>query len=356
MDKIKRLFKPIRQSQYDFDEPKVKAQLLKLFSDNTVCHLSHPFGDVIGAENFYAKCLAPLFHSMPDLERRDQIVISGVTDQEDHWIGCCGFYNGTFLKPFLNIPPTGHLAHMRFHEFYRFEGNKIVELQSIWDIPELMLQANAWPMAPSLGKEWCVPGPATMDGLVEETRPVTESQKALKIVLNMADDMKRHPSEGGPEVMKMEKYWHPKMNWYGPSGIGTGRGINGFRHWHQIPFLNGVPDRGKTTTYNDKHGWGDQISYHFFADGNFVAVTGWPNMVQTLSNDGWMGIAPINKSIKLRSLDFWRLENGKIRENWVLVDLLDIYAQIGVDVFSRLAEFNKSRNYLGNRHYVGNTF
>ena len=192
MDKIKRLFKPIRQSQYDFDEPKVKAQLLKLFSDNTVCHLSHPFGDVIGPENFYTKCLAPLFHSMPDLERRDHIVISGVTDQGDHWIGCCGFYNGTFLKPFLNIPPTGHLAHMRFHEFYRFEGNKIVELQSIWDIPELMFQANAWPMAPSLGKEWCVPGPATMDGLVDETRPVGESQKALKIVLNMANDMKRH--------------------------------------------------------------------------------------------------------------------------------------------------------------------
>jgi hypothetical protein len=117
-----------------------------------------------------------------------------------------------------------------------------------------------------------------------------------------------------------------------------------------------MPDRGKTTTYNDKHGWGDQISYHFFADGNFVAVTGWPNMIQTLSHDGWMGIAPVNKSIKLRSLDFWRLENDKIRENWVLVDLLDIYAQIGVDVFSRLAEFNKSRNYLGNRDYVGNTF
>ena len=356
MSTIKVLFKPLRLSQYNFDEINVKNQIHALFDESALCHLTYPFGDVIGPDKFYETSIGPLFNSMPDLERRDHIVISGVTDQGDQWIGCCGFYAGTFLYPFLDIPPTGHLAHMRFHEFYRFKKNKIVEVQSIWDIPELMLQANAWPMAPSLGKEWCVPGPATMDGIKEENSAATTSKNSLKVVLNMANAMKKHPSEGGPEIMEMEKYWHPRMNWYGPSGIGTGRGISGFRNWHQIPFLNGMPDRGTTTEYNDKSGWGDEISFHFFADGNYVAVTGWPNMSQTLSHDGWLGIAPVKKNVKLRSLDFWRLENGKIRENWVLVDLLDIYSQIGVDVFSRLAEFNKSRNFLGNQNYVGNIF
>ena len=46
---------------------------------------------------------------------------------------------------------------------------------------------------------------------------------------------------------------------------------------------------------------------------------------------------------RIRCFDFWRLEDGLIRENWVLVDLLDLYAQIGVDVFARLREFNKAR-------------
>ena len=46
----------------------------------------------------------------------------------------------------------------------------------------------------------------------------------------------------------------------------------------------------------------------------------------------------------MRSLDFWRLEGGLIRENWVMVDLLHMYDQIGVDVFARLREFNKARN------------
>jgi hypothetical protein len=40
---------------------------------------------------------------------------------------------------------------MRFHEFYQIEQEKVVKMQILWDIPEIMMQANAWPMAPSLG-------------------------------------------------------------------------------------------------------------------------------------------------------------------------------------------------------------
>ena len=61
----------------------------------------------------------------------------------------------------------------------------------------------------------------------------------------------------------------------------------------------------------------------------------------TVTEDGWLGIAPSGKEITMRSLDFWRCENGVIRENWVLVDILDIYSQLGVDVFVRLREMNK---------------
>jgi hypothetical protein len=61
-------------------------------------------------------------------------------------------------------------------------------------------------------------------------------------------------------------------------------------------------------------------------------------MAQTLKGDGWLGIAPTNQKITLRSLDFWRLEAGRIRENWVLVDLLDIWSQIGVDVIGRMRQ------------------
>jgi len=65
--------------------------------------------------------------------------------------------------------------------------------------------------------------------------------------------------------------------------------------------------------------------------------------MQTLSAGDWMGIAPSGRRVALRSLDFWRLEAGRIRENWVLIDLLHVYDQIGVDVFARMREFNKAR-------------
>lgn len=46
---------------------------------------------------------------------------------------------------------------MRFHEFYCIVKGKVVEIQTLWDITEVILQAGAWPMAPSLGREWHVP-------------------------------------------------------------------------------------------------------------------------------------------------------------------------------------------------------
>ena len=143
-------------------------------------------------------------------------------------------------------------------------------------------------MAPSLGREWHVPGPATQDGLVEG--PVRDDEAAsmetCRTIITMLEHMKRHPSQGGPEVMEMEHFWHERMSWYGPSGIGTGRGIKGFRDWHQIPFLNGMPDRGRYV---------DEITYHFFGDGHYAAVTGWPDMIQTVTDDGWLGIAPFGQ-------------------------------------------------------------
>ena len=33
-----------------------------------------------------------------------------------------------------------------------------------------------------------------------------------------------------------------------------------------------MPDRGQYV---------DEITYHFYGDGDYVAVTGWPNMIQT---------------------------------------------------------------------------
>ena len=324
----------LRAAQYDWEEASVLAALAAVSAPDALFRLAFPFGDMAGTRAFFDKALTPLKAAWPDLERRDMIVISGEDQDDAEWVGCAGHFIGSFKNPFLDIPPTGHLAHMRFHEFYRIENGRIVEMQALWDIPEVMIQAGAWPMVPSLGREFCIPGPASGDGIFRDARDPARSKASQQLIIEMLEHMKRHPSQGGPEVMEMPRFWHPRMNWYGPAGIGTGRGIDGFRNWHQIPFLNGMPDRGSRV---------DEITYHFFGDNDYAAVTGWPDMIQTISHDGWLGIPPLGQEISMRSLDFWRLENGLIRENWVMVDLLDMYDQIGVDVFARMREFTKAR-------------
>jgi len=333
---LKTLFHDYRKATENYDTDRVGKALNALIHPEAQVKLCHPFGTHVGPNALYT-VLAPLHKAMPDLERRDMIVLAGTSPEGQDWVGCMGNYMGTFTQAFLDIPPTGHLAHMRYHEFFHVKDGRVVEMQAIWDIPELMMQANAWPMAPQLGKYLCTPAPMSGDGLTVSG----DGQATLDHVINMLTDLCKFPSNPDPKVMELEKYWHPRFNWYGPAGIGTGRGISGFRNWHQIPFLGGMPDR-KLDDAGD-------LSSHWFGQGAYVCETGWPNMRLTITDDGWMGIAPSGKEVLLRSLDFWRREvggdkDGLIRENWVLVDILDMYAQIGVDVLGRMREFNKARN------------
>lgn len=337
-DKLKLLLQPLLTAQHNADLAGMSEALGSLCAEDVLFRWCHPFGDHVGVGSFLSATYEPLLAAMPDLERRDWIVMAGRTEHGGEWVGCGGHYFGTLVAPFLDIPPSGHLATMRFHEFYRFEDGMIVEAQAIWDIPELMLQANAWPLSPSLGREMTIPGPMTQDGLRIRDRDGANGEAACDLIKDMLTAMKRHPREP-VKAMELEQFWHPRMNWYGPAGIGTGRGIAGFRNWHQIPFLAAMPDRGQYL---------DQVTYHFFGEGDYVGVTGWPNMIQTITQPGWLGIAPSGQKIEMRSLDFWRLEQcedgrKRIRENWVLVDLLSMYDQIGIDVFGRMREFNKAR-------------
>ena len=344
----KERIRPLRKALYDFTPAGVRREIEALFAPDAAIHLAHPFETLAGTAGLMEQAFMPLYRAFPDLERRDYLVMAGVAaaDNDDSdsycdsdWVGCCGYYTGTFMAPFLDIPPTGHQASMRFHEFYRFEDGKVVEMQSLWDIPEVMMQAGVWPMSPSMGREWLVPGPASADGLFLPAWSKDTADASVQVVLDMLSGLGKFATSGAA-AMELDKFWHPHFSWYGPSGIGTGRGISGFRNWHQIPFLAGMPDRGS--------GPGQK---YFFGDNDYVGVTAWPGMAMTVSGDGFLGIVPADKKITMRSLYFWRCENGLIRENWVLVDLLHVYNQLGVDVLARMRAMTSANPYGPNRGF-----
>lgn len=324
---------PLRAALYDIDPARLRQQLAAVFAPDCKIQLASPFEHIAGPAELHERVYAPLLRAIPDLERRDFIVMAGHSPGHwsGDWVGCGGHYLGVFEQPWLDIPPTQHLVSMRYHEFFRFVDGVIVEMQALWDIPAVMMQADAWPLSPSLAPDWSIiPGPASNDGIISAPHNPEKAATSVQLVMQMLKALRNSPK--GVAAMELDRYWHPKMMWYGPAGIGSMRRISGFRHWHQTPFLKAMPDR-----------FAFLENGVMFGDEEYVGFTAWPGGQSTLVGDGWLGIAPSGQKLTRRSLDFWRCEAGMVRENWVLVDLLHIYDQLGVHVFERMRELTIAR-------------
>ncbi len=202
----------------DCDAAAMEAAIGAAIAPDAPVHLCHPIGSSTGPEGFVGAALGPLWAAWPDVERRVDISITG-TDGHGHvWRGQAGHYAGRASGPFMGIPATGRLAFLRFAEFFRIEDGVAVEVQAIWDLPDLMMQAGVWPMGPALGRTGLVPAPMTQDGL----EPAGDGAHALKVVGDMLDRL--HLSPQGEAAMELPRAWHPRCSWYGPGGIGDGAG------------------------------------------------------------------------------------------------------------------------------------
>ena len=199
----KQLISKFRATLYDCDTVALRNCLHELFAPNCEVHLAFPFEDLAGPAGLFEQAYRPLLTAIPDLERRDSIVMAGQASG-DKWVGCAGFYTGVFERPWLDIPPTQHVVALRYHEFFRLEDDQVVEMQALWDIPQVMMQAHAWPMTPSLGVEWLVPGPATQDGIITGAYDKARADASVRLVRDMLLALKRSPQ--GVEAMELERY------------------------------------------------------------------------------------------------------------------------------------------------------
>ena len=127
-DDLKNYFVDYQTATQTFDKKTIEKSLSNYFTTETLYNFCHPFGTFKGLNSFLSKCIFRLLESIPDLERRDMIVMAGKTPEGKNWIGTMGNYMGTFSKPYLDIQPTGNLIHMRYHEFFQIEENKITEM------------------------------------------------------------------------------------------------------------------------------------------------------------------------------------------------------------------------------------
>ncbi len=318
---------PLRGALYQGGAKAVHDGLMAAFAPDATIRLCHPFEDVAGPADLWDRVWAPLLQAMPDAERRDFIVMAGPRwgeGQSGNWVGLGGNIVGTLRAPWLGIPATGRPVFMRYHEYLRIEDGQIVEIEGLWDIPQVMSQAGVWPMAPQLGVEWMCPGPADGKGVIDAPFDAARADASVQVVWDMLHDLQKGDAKT-PE-RGLGGYWHENALWYGSTGLGSARGHAGIVDTVLRGFREGLSD-------NTRH-LSDGV---FFGDHDLVAFTGWPSGTATHSGDGFLGLAPTGRRVSRRSLDFWRVEDGLIRENWVMVDMLDLYRQLGVDVFARMA-------------------
>lgn len=292
---------------------------------------SHPMNEVSGVEAIAATVWRPLLTSFPDLERRDTILIGGDYG-EGRWIGAVGAYCGTFREDWLTIPATGRPIYLRYGEFHRVAAGRIVQSTVLIDVLDVIRQAGFWPLAPSLGTEEAWPGPFTADGIVLSEQDAGVSAANLAQTLAMHGTLGAYNDEAmagreGLLAMPQKQHWHPKMMWYGPCGIGTTRGLQGFVDYHQLPFRIAFPNRR-----GGNH-------YVRIGDGAYSATAGWPSVHARHLGGDFCGVAPTGRDVTMRVMDFYLHHEGLIRENWVPIDIIHLLLQMDVDVFGRMQSF-----------------
>ena len=305
--------------------------VLKTFLHNDLeLNISAPFQPLRGYEAWGRELWLPLLNALPDLQIQPYILMGGEY-KEISCVDTTGNIIGTFCHDWLGIPKNDQPIWVRYAAHFIIENNKITSAWIFFDLLDVMRQVGI-NLFPNKGTEWVVPAPMTGDGILLSQSNPEESKKSLVLTENMLNGL---GSYDGKTVTSMgqDRFWDVEnMMWYGPSGIGTTRGLKGFQKYHQIPFITAFPDRGITTKTGDSH-------FAQYADGNYSCDFGFPSMYGTHLGDGWLGLKATGMKCYPRVMDFWRREGNKFMENWVFIDLVDMLGQLGTDVFEKLSEY-----------------
>lgn len=131
-----------------------------------------------------------------------------------------------------------------------------------------------------------------------------------EVIRRMVQALNDHVIEG------QEDFWAEGASWNGPAGAGTKESLRHFQEGWQRPFLKAFPDKRAN----------DEV---VISEGEWVAAMGHV----TATHDGeFMGAEGSGRAIELKYMDFWRIEDGKIADNYVLLDIIDFFRQLGIDL------------------------
>jgi len=149
-------------------------------------------------------------------------------------------------------------------------------------------------------------------GVLTRGNDLTKTAETRRVVEGMVDGLNDHVIDG------IGAFFHESFRWMGNAGCGTKRGLKEFQDNWQRPFQAAFSDKVC-------------VDEARIAEGEWMAAFG--KQIATHSGE-FMGIAPTGKRVEIRYMDFWKVKDGKIVDNWVMVDFPHVMQQLGVDPFN----------------------
>ena len=141
-------------------------------------------------------------------------------------------------------------------------------------------------------------GSRSEQGVLTRDNDRRRTEETRRVVERMVDGLNDHVIDG------IGAFFASDFRWLGNAGCGTKNGVREFQDNWQRPFQ---------AAFSDKI----CVDEARIAEGEWMAAFG----RQEATHSGeFMGIAPTGKCVEIRYMDFWKVQNGKIVGNWVMVD------------------------------------
>ena len=140
--------------------------------------------------------------------------------------------------------------------------------------------------------------------------PEEQAEATRQVIIRMEEAL-------GANSNDMGQHFHEDFRWMGNRGCGTKPGLDAFRRNWQLPLRAAFTER-------------DYKTEKFICEGEWASCFG---HIEATHSGTFMGIAPTGKRVTIRYMDFWKVTEGRITDNWVSVDFASVLAQLGRDVF-----------------------
>ncbi len=141
---------------------------------------------------------------------------------------------------------------------------------------------------------------------------LSKTDATREVIEGMVDGLNDH------RIDDIGQFFASQFRWMGNFGCGTKIGLDAFQDNWQKPFQAAFSDKVCI----------DEARLYM---GEWAAAFG---RQEAIHSGEFMGIPATGKKVDIRYMDFWKVEDGKIVDNWVMVDFPSVLSQLGVDCFS----------------------